>query len=57
MKLIEQLIQVIPSNVCVDNYLNHSAKQDLCDLLLQDNIIITSELRITIGLRLKKTIH
>jgi hypothetical protein len=39
----------------LENNLNGSEKQDLEDLLLQDNIIITSDSIITIGVKIKKT--
>jgi hypothetical protein len=38
----------------LENNLNGSEKQDLEDLLLQDNIIITSDSIITIGVKIKK---
>jgi hypothetical protein len=38
----------------LENNLNGSAKQDLDDLLLQDNIIITSDPKITSGVKIKK---
>jgi hypothetical protein len=39
----------------LENNLNGAAKQGLEYLLLQDNIIITSDLKITIGVKIKKT--
>jgi hypothetical protein len=54
--LIQTAIQAVPSVFYREKNLNSSAKMASGDLSLQDNIIITSESKITSGLRLKKPV-